>query len=218
MPYIFTKNYDNMMLGLMGYVSATASPASSLTEAMYLDEETIVCKRFNAGSSTSSSVYFSKPQFSPVDQAGYNNPYQFFNTYALTVGTGTGQVGYFDYQLESGSTVLFSGFNTSGSSQTYNNYDLKISQSVSTTSLVENGKHYIVVTFQLRNDGADTKNISEICFAPRCREGSQSISDGNRFLFYHEIFDSAVSVGPGDFFTYENKIEIPVFRPNKPSV
>ena len=76
---------------------------------------------------------------------------------------------------------------------------------------------YIVVTFQLRNDGATTKNISEICFAPRCRESSQSISNGNRFLIYHEILDSAVSVGPGDFFTYENKIELPNYRPNKPT-
>lgn len=214
MAYTFTKNYDNMILALMGYFSSTSGV---LSESSYLDDTTVVSKRFNAGSKTSTSAYFGKSTFAAIDQSGYNSYYNFINNYALTVCDGTGSVNYYDYQINSGSTIIYSGFDTSGLNQTSNDYDLKLSQSVTPVSLTENGKQYIKVTFQLRNDGTTNKTIGEICFAPRCRESSQSISGGNRFLFYHEILDNPVTLTPGEFFTYENKIELPNFRPNKPS-
>ena len=212
--YTFTKNYDNMTLALMGYFSSTSGV---LSESSYLDDTTVVSKRFNAGSSTSTSAYFGKSTFAAIDQSGYNSYYNFINGYALTVGDGTGTPGYYDYKMFTGSNIVYSGFDLSGSNTTSNNYDLKLSQNVTPVSLTENGKQYIKVTFQLRNDGTTNKTISEICFAPRCRESSQGISNGNRFLFYHEVLDNPVTLAPGDFFNYENKIELPNFRPNKPS-
>lgn len=217
MAYTFTKNFDNMMLANCGYLPTSAEMNAEWNETGYLLDANTVSKKFNAGTQTTSTYYTDYPLY-PVDELYTPATVAlYFNAHGLTVCDGTGTVNYYDYKKAG--NILFSQMDEAGSNTTINNYDLKISKSLTVKRLEENSKHYIQIKFQLRNDGADTKNISEICFAPRCKptiSNSGSFSGGNRFLMFHEIF-TPVAVGPGDYFDYENKIEIPNFRPNKPT-
>lgn len=207
--YIFTKNYDNSMLADMGYF---LSANNTLDEAHYLLDNNIVSKKFNAGNSTSSSYYYCK-SMRPVDQGGGNSAYIWTAPHSWTVGDGSGTPTYYDYQLFG--NIVWSFMDIQGSSTVYNNYSLKTAVQPQVTALTENSKEYIKLTLQLRNDGASNVTIGEVAIAPRCGDGTSGISSGNRFLFFHDVF-TPVTVGPGEYWSYECKVEIPS-RPNKPS-
>ena len=206
---MFTKNYDNIMLALAGCISQneyTQQP-TALTETNFLDPNTCVGK-------SKTGVYCGGPTV--LYDHSETTPGSIFNCSQITIVLADGYTPatYYDYQL-SGTTIAYAGTSTgyTGSLLTLQTGYYARSRYDSQT-----GKHYTDLHFEFKNNGSSNVNVSEVGFLPRA--GVVTSSGSNKtapYLMYHEILDRTYTIEPGQYFIYEASIELPNYRPNKPT-
>ena len=209
---MFTKNYDNFMLTNAGYITdnEATNNSSVLTEANYLSDNNVISRKYNA-ISTSTSSFCAGPIL--IYDTDSSRPSNIFHTFGLLIAQGNTAPTYYDYKMAG--TVIYSGLSTSGVTNL-----LTITTQLKARSYVDSGtgKKYVRVTFEVRNNTANSVTFQEIGFAPRMGIYTSSGSSfTSQYLLWREVLPSAVTLASGELWQYQNDIELPDFRPNKPS-
>lgn len=194
---MFTKNFD-VLMSCLASGNITIANANATT---YLDPDNTVVANYSA-SPTYSQTLFPYQASSGSNYYGNNLGIWARNLVLGELQSGESSVpseSYFDYYL----THPVS-FNVVGS---YNYPSRSITQ--------ENGKWYLNISQTFTNGTGTDRTIAEIGVTTYCYCSTNSYTQN--FLMYRAVLPTPVLVEAGGNFVASLKIELPNYRPNKPS-